>query len=202
MKDGTPHPTESHVPENIPGVLVHDKRATGRGKSAKNHRFDRKTLTPKQKEALKLLAAGENPNAASLKAGYKSRNEVGEMLRGTKGKPPSRIFREKFEKIMEKSGLSDAKLLAPITDALKANRERWDFKKAEYVQTTDHTTRLQASKMGLELKGRFPRDGAIAAKVAVVINTNLTSGDADGPSPISGGFHARAKVVDTELAEK
>ncbi len=151
-------------------------------------------LTCKERKLIKALNAGKAIPEAARVAGYKNVQPVHRKLHATGyGTGEGKAFRAAWLELLEKAGLSDSALVKPIREALKANRQHWNNKTQQYEDTKDHNTRLQAAKMGLDLKGRFPKADDIGTQVAVVINTNLTGGD-DGPSPISGGFSARAVV--------
>ncbi len=152
------------------------------------------SLTRKERKLIKALNAGRSVPEAAKVAGYKNVQPVYRKLHPSGyGTGEGKVFKAAWLELCEKAGLSDSALMKPIREGLKAMRDRWNTTKLSFEPVPDHPVRLQAAKMGLDLKGRFPKGDDIGTKVAVVINTNLTGGD-DGPSPVSGGFSARAVV--------
>ncbi len=158
------------------------------------------SLTRRERKLIKALNAGRSIPEAAKVAGYKNVQPVYRKLhRDGYGSGEGKAFRAAWLELLEKAGLSDSALVKPIREGLRAMRDRWNATTLSFEQVSDHPIRLQAAKMGLDLKGRFPKGDEIGTKVAVVINTNLTGGD-DGPSPISGGFSARAEVIEQPKA--
>jgi hypothetical protein len=69
---------------------------------------------------------------------------------------------------------------------------KWNPAKEGWDSFIDHRTRLDASKMGLELRGRFPRGDERGPMVAVTVLTNLQA-----PEEPGGAFtiHGQAAMV-------
>jgi hypothetical protein len=153
------------VAEPIPGVLAKTRRAE---KKVPHH----KRLTMKQRVAIKHLLDGQSFEQAAKTAGYSRGSTLRNYLRPNNS-TQGQTFRKHFLKRMDAAGLSDGALLRPVHDALKADMVKWNSKDEGWDSFKDHTTRLKAAEMGLQLKGRFPTNEEKGPLVSVVVMTNL-----------------------------
>lgn len=112
---------------------------------------------------------------------------VSEAMRMNGEKPDTRI-KQALRELMERSGLTDEELLMPIRDGVKAMKVIENKRTGEEREVPDHWSRLQASRLGFELKGAFPEKGS-AGVVALQVITNIgREADAETVQEVPGGF--------------
>lgn len=123
-----------------------------------NKKKKEKPLTPRERKMVKDLVAGKSKKEALMSAGYSEQTAL---------KNPSVILGKNriqtaFQKLMEKKGLTDGKLLGVLGDGLKAKRvvsavilgtDTHDF-----VEVDDHQTRHKFLDTALKLKNRYPAE--------------------------------------------
>lgn len=109
-------------------------------KQIKETKFIKAIAEGKSKQQAGLIAGAKTPVAASKYANRMSKNVS---------------VQQRIEKILKKQGITLESAIQPVADALQAQKIGYDKETGEYYEQgiADHTTRLQASKMALELLG-------------------------------------------------
>lgn len=105
----------------------------------------KKPLTLKQKKFAKAYLETGNQTTAARIAGYAEPNPQGCQTLAKISK------HEEFLEMMDKAGLTDAKLLAPLTSSLEA----------KHSDDVDHQVRLKGAELGLKLRGRIGKEETI-----------------------------------------
>jgi hypothetical protein len=113
----------------------------------------KKSLSPKQKALMRLLAQGSDRKTAALLAGYSPKNPDQSAYQALKHLGNS------FPELLDKHGLTDSHLIQKhLKPLLKARRTK-HFAHNGQVKSTrhyaDHDTRLAALDMAFRLKGSF-----------------------------------------------
>jgi phage terminase small subunit len=114
--------------------------------------------TLKQRRLARNMVAGMPVRQAALKAGYAESTATTRIYDIVKG--PN--FQTHLQKIMEKAGLSDERLLEDLQACMEAVKTDSNGGLAP-----DYKTRLDALKLAFKLKGSFPSEKKIQASFDV-----------------------------------
>lgn len=106
----------------------------------------------KEAKYIKAIVEGKTKQQAGLAAGAKSPVAASKYALRMSKKVSVQL---QIEKALYKNGITIEAAIAPISDALQANKSTFDKEIGDFVEsdTPDHNTRLSASKMALELLG-------------------------------------------------
>lgn len=108
-----------------------------------------KGLTTKQAKLVQGIAAGKNTLQAGKDAGY-----VNPHVSSYQALDSHRV-KSALEKLMDRQGLSERKLLKPLADGLQANVVATFQGEALESDAPDHFARLKASELGWKLRGKL-----------------------------------------------
>lgn len=144
----------------------------------------KKGLTPRERKLIKGVAAGKSIKASAIEAGYspKTGRESGSRaLRNV-------TVKTALEKLMDKVGLSDAKVLQAHADLIAANKtvsvipakgetEGRDASASsvEFVDVPDWQARAKGIDMAHKIKGRYVEKVVLSGEIRyhrVVSNVN------------------------------
>lgn len=127
----------------------------------KTNNDTKQPLTIKEKKLVKGVAAGKTKRQAARDAGYVGSDEVVSVTASQTLSKPN--VKEALELTLVKHGITLDAAVAPIADALKADKVHivgnGDQAMAEIVP--DHSIRLKASGMALNLMGANKQEGSI-----------------------------------------
>lgn len=155
-------------------------------------------LSPKEIEALSVLAAGGSMRRAAMCLGIDERS-MRNYLAGRE-KP---VIRAAYQKLCIQMGITPERLAQAVVDALGAEKEIYNSK-GEYVGSSpDHNVRLKAAGMGLKIlqleqptelsKRADEGDGSLAPPVYTNLGDGKTFNEEGYVIPYS--LPAGAKVV-------
>ena len=151
----------------------------------------RKQLTPRERKLIKGVAAGKSIKAAAIEAGYSPRTGRESGSRALRNV----TVKTELEKLMDKVGLSDSKVLQAHADLIGANKtvsivpvkpkqgEQGETEgrdasasSVEFVDVPDWMARAKGIDMAHKIKGRYiekkeisgPNGGPVDVRVSFV----------------------------------
>lgn len=107
-------------------------------------------LTVKERKLVQGVAAGKTRRQAAIDAGYGRKSA---HVTATQYLKNPRL-KNALAELMDKQGLSEAKLLQPIKDGLSANKVISAETEAS-TDAPDHAIRLKAAELGWKLRGHL-----------------------------------------------
>lgn len=120
-----------------------------RKKHEKGHKSPITGLYPKENQMLKLIKEGNKPDAAAERV-------YGVERRRSKYTATMVLRRERFQKALEKAGLTDKLLSTTLVEGLQATKPI--ILKDKVIDYADHGTRHSFLKTALEVKGYLTKE--------------------------------------------
>jgi hypothetical protein len=142
-------------------------------KQVEKQKANKAPLKPRELRYVKAKAEGKNDRHAVLDAGITTNPASADVIGHRLSRNPN--IQEAVAQALADAGITLPKAIQPIADGLEATRDVYD-KEGNFIDSSpDHTTRLKASGMALDLMGaRKQQEGSVN------VNFHLHAGNQRG----------------------